>query len=1302
MSRLLRRLPYALVVLFVVSLSIVASPPRPAAAADFGAAYSYAFGAYPNGLVVNSVNLGTGSLTLSATDLALPGRLLGFAFTRWYNSADTRTSPLGPGWTHSYNWSMTVLNANGDVELRRGDGSRDTYVWVPPERIPPADGGGTIPGYWVQPVGTFATFVKNADGSYTLTQTNQTVYAFDASGKLVSISEPAGNRLSFAYTGANLTQITDSVGRVITLSYDAQNRLSALSDPLGRKVTYAYDAAGRLVTVTDKIGNAAGQNPLLHQWQYAYDAAGHLASLTDPDGRVPMANTYDASGRVTSQKDGLANTTSFDYSLFPTIGVTDPRGHLVTYTVDTFSGRPTLFPTYRSDTAGGITSTTNYTYGGWLLYSVNVGAAWTTYGHDGRGNLTSKRDPLNYVTSYSYDSQNNLIGVTDPNGVPSSYQYDAKNELTFATTTWYVTTTSTVSVTTSYNYGDLANPGLATRVVPPNCYAGQICGTALAYDAQGNLVASTDPDGNKTTYGYDGVGRRLSTVDADGNATGGIPSQHTWSTAYDQNDRPTSETDPLGHVRRYAYDGAGHRTALTDRNGNLTTFAYDATGRLASVSQPGGLSTSVQRDANGSPTKIVQANNVVTDYGYDEHNLLTSLTTHPTTTSSLTTTYARNANGDPTRKTSADGNTITYGYDADGRLTQLSATGVTVSYTYDPVGRRTADHLVVGTTQDETITYSYDGIGRLLSASRPAPPPERCPPVSCGLGPGALVEGQSISYGYDADSNLTSINYPTAQVVNYAYTRADRLSQVSDWAGRTTSYAYTPSGRVKSMALPNTIAAAFGYDAAQRTSAITYSYGGIIVTDHAYTRDAEGNPTALDEYLGGITAPGSRDHFALSYDALNRLTAVSGTGESFALDGASNLSSSVTPAASYAYDGSNRLTNDATSGYVWTAADQLAQKGTQAYAYDSRGLMTSPGAVQYDADAHMERLTIGASQIGFIWDIRRSPPAVLQTVAGGLTTSYVYGAGPLYFEGASPFSVLAQDALGSVRAEIHADGSAKTFRYRSYGALGQASPAGSLPTLLGFAGRPYVRGLGASDLIFMPARWYDPSVGRFTSRDPSHGLPETPLSLNGFNYANGNPLARLDPTGFAATVSEQDEGSSGGCTRVSTCGNFARPVIDAVLNEADAAAAATKSSNPLIAATGYIEIAAAGVFVVASSVAVVAVAAPAAPEVGAGSALAEASQAAFRAAGAAGTFQVGAKHLADAAGGWSKFAADSNPQGLISEALSSPNAMFLPDRLPGRFQVITDMGTVIGTTGQTALKVVLDFSGRIITSYPVR
>jgi hypothetical protein len=49
---------------------------------------------------------------------------------------------------------------------------------------------------------------------------------------------------------------------------------------------------------------------------------------------------------------------------------------------------------------------------------------------------------------------------------------------------------------------------------------------------------------------------------------------------------------------------------------------------------------------------------------------------------------------------------------------------------------------------------------------------------------------------------------------------------------------------------------------------------------------------------------------------------------------------------------------------------------------------------------------------------------------------------------------------------------------------------------------------------------------------------------------------------------------------------------------------------------------------------------------------------------------------------------------------------FLPNTGSGaaayRFIVRTDLGTVIGTKGQTAVKVVVSNDGRIITVYPVK
>lgn len=57
----------------------------------------------------------------------------------------------------------------------------------------------------------------------------------------------------------------------------------------------------------------------------------------------------------------------------------------------------------------------------------------------------------------------------------------------------------------------------------------------------------------------------------------------------------------------------------------------------------------------------------------------------------------------------------------------------------------------------------------------------------------------------------------------------------------------------------------------------------------------------------------------------------------------------------------------------------------------------------------------------------------------------------------------------------------------------------------------------------------------------------------------------------------------------------------------------------------------------------------------------------------------------------------------VIEALRSPNATFLPNGSSSNsYQIITDMNRVIGTKGQTSLKVVVDKNGNIWTAYPVK
>ncbi|TDX98076.1 UNVERIFIED_CONTAM: RHS repeat-associated protein [Lysinibacillus xylanilyticus] len=50
-------------------------------------------------------------------------------------------------------------------------------------------------------------------------------------------------------------------------------------------------------------------------------------------------------------------------------------------------------------------------------------------------------------------------------------------------------------------------------------------------------------------------------------------------------------------------------------------------------------------------------------------------------------------------------------------------------------------------------------------------------------------------------------------------------------------------------------------------------------------------------------------------------------------------------------------------------------------------------------------------------------------------------------------------------------------------------------------------------LYYLMARYYNPDTGVFLSLDPASGDLMNPLSLNGYNYANNNPVMYVDPNG---------------------------------------------------------------------------------------------------------------------------------------------------------------------------------------------
>ncbi len=80
------------------------------------------------------------------------------------------------------------------------------------------------------------------------------------------------------------------------------------------------------------------------------------------------------------------------------------------------------------------------------------------------------------------------------------------------------------------------------------------------------------------------------------------------------------------------------------------------------------------------------------------------------------------------------------------------------------------------------------------------------------------------------------------------------------------------------------------------------------------------------------------------------------------------------------------------------------------------------------------------------------------------------------------------------------------------------SLSGSSGTVYGFTGEEYD---AATGLVYLRARYYNPYLNQFQSRDPFPGDTTLPASQNGYSYVHNNPVNYTDPSGLCAEVGDE-------------------------------------------------------------------------------------------------------------------------------------------------------------------------------------
>lgn len=237
----------------------------------------------------NPICLANGDTFIAQTDVRIPGLGGGLSLARtwgsvWPVSLSTFQSGIfGPNWRSTYE-ERIVVGADSYLRYVRGDGT----FWA-------FGVGGSSTNSWVvsAPANIAATLSTNTNTNsyYTLTLQNGEQRRFDPNtGNLIAIIDHNGNTTTVAYdSSGRLSTVTDPASRTLTFNYTGSSTLvTSVSSSVGISLSYTYDTQGRLIQVTKPDQTAVS---------FAYNSQSLITAVTDSNGKTLESHTYDSSNR---------------------------------------------------------------------------------------------------------------------------------------------------------------------------------------------------------------------------------------------------------------------------------------------------------------------------------------------------------------------------------------------------------------------------------------------------------------------------------------------------------------------------------------------------------------------------------------------------------------------------------------------------------------------------------------------------------------------------------------------------------------------------------------------------------------------------------------------------------------------------------------------------------------------------------------------------------------------------------------------------------------------------------------------
>ncbi|MEV6983251.1 LamG-like jellyroll fold domain-containing protein [Sphaerisporangium sp. NPDC051017] len=731
------------------------------------------------------------------------------AVTRTYNSLDPRNDGMfGTGW--STRWDMRLVNEpdSQTVLVTYPDGRQMRF-------------GSTGDGGYAPPQGVYVTLATVTGGGWRLMDKSATSYAFDAQGRVTSVTDNRGRAQQLVYgSDGRLSKVTATGGRSLYFTWSGSHAVGVSTDPVnGSPLSWAYTYDGdKLVKVcgpgsatacteftyadASRYSNSVENSMPYSYWRLDESSGAHGSKLASALGRKLGLDSalfdggpgvYDATTGVPGALSGSADSAvrfagaspASSYVRLPDSAISGRGTHLtveawlkttgsgvvVGHNSSTSSGMPQNFTPvmyvgtdgklraqFWNGQASPITSTSAINNGQWHhVVLTGDGVSQTLY-LDGQAAGT-RTGGIDHRDQFYTRLGSGYTSPSWPSSTGSTQVFPFAGDLDEVAI--YSRSLNASEIRAHYQAG-AAVPQMTKATLP----SGRVWAENSYAADGGRLRTHTDSDGGLWKLG---VAQYSANPEGDPQATVTVTDPHegTLTSVHDalREMRITRQTDQLNQSTTYEYDIGGYLSKVTDRNKNTTQVTHDERGNELSV------------------TKCRSSNNCQTSYTTFHLNPADKF--DPRNDQMIAYRDARSASG------TSDTYATKWEYTAFGE--EAKETGPAT--TDFPSGRST--------------TYAY------TDGSEPA--------MGGGLTPAGLLKtetdpkGNQRTYAYTAAGDLAQVTEPTGLITRYTYDALGRPASTTQISSTPEAGDPTPDPDPGDPG-PAGLVAAYGFDAGAGTA----------------------------------------------------------------------------------------------------------------------------------------------------------------------------------------------------------------------------------------------------------------------------------------------------------------------------------------------------------------------------------------------------------------------------------------------------------------------------------------------------